>query len=90
VIGWNLVKYQRWPLQNQLIAANEGYWDNQRLNSGSTARVETHVTIDLTPAKDFFSNVGDSVSAGLNSVGNFIIDHPTLNAIVDFFDPSKW
>ena len=90
VIGWNLVKYQHWPLQNQLIAANEGYWDNQRVNSGSTARVETHVTIDLTPAKDFFSNVGDSVSAGVNSVGNFIIDHPTLNAIVDFFDPSKW
>jgi hypothetical protein len=81
VIGtyiYNIVSKGQLPTENQIIASNEGYWDNKQHHSLSRAPVE-RVVIDLTPAKNVLNSVADTV-------GNFILDHPTINNFLSWLD----
>ena len=77
--AYNLISKGQWPTENQIIASNAGSWDAQSRNSWSGHAPVTRVTIDLTPAKNVLGSIADTV-------GNFIIDHPTLNAVLSWLD----
>jgi RHS repeat-associated protein len=75
---YNIFTKGQLPTENQIIASNEGYWDNKQYHSMSRAPVD-RVVIDLTPAKEVVTSVADKV-------GNFILDHPVINDFLSWFD----